>query len=204
MKTNLNLFFSLICTLFLASCINDDSYKLQAENELKTAMNQWNNTAVSSYQFIERSSGFIGVFEVKHLVDPQGAIVDDYGCITSDLNCEYYGSDYEPEPKTIGDVYALLSRAINEADYFQIQYDFTYGYPKFLSVDWDEDAVDDEMGYDWLFSFEGMNCISENDQALIACPEIYDPVCGCDLVTYGNTCEARANGVRYFEKGACP
>ena len=62
-------------------------------------MNQWNKTAVSSYQFIERSSGFIGVFEVKHLVDTQGAVVDDYGCITSDLNCDYYGSEYVPGPK---------------------------------------------------------------------------------------------------------
>jgi hypothetical protein len=122
-------------------------------------MNQWNKTVVCSCQFIERSSGIIGVFEVKHVVNIQGALVDDYGCISSDLNCEYCGSDYVPMPKTIAVVYDLLLRPINEADNFQIQYDFNYGYPKFLSVDWDENAVDDEMGYDWLFSFEGMNCI---------------------------------------------
>lgn len=203
MTTNFNLFFSLLCILFLTSCINEDSYKLQAENELITAMNQWNKTAVSSYQFIERSTGFIGIFEAKHLVDNQTSVVADWGCLTSELYCEYH-PDYEPEPKTINEIYAFLSRAINEADYFQIQYDLTYGYPKFLSVDWDEEAIDDEMVYDWFFSFENMNCISEYDQALIACPEIYDPVCGCDSTTYGNACEAQANGVRYYEKGACP
>ena len=131
MKTNLKLFFSLVCILFLRSCINEDSYKLQAENELKTAMNQWNKTAVSSYQFIERSSGFIGVFEVKHLVDTQGAVVDDYGCITSDLNCDYYGSEYVPEPKTIAEVYAYSQELLMKLITFKFNMILTMAIPNF-------------------------------------------------------------------------
>lgn len=36
-----------------------------------------------------------------------------------------------------------------------------------------------------------------------ACIQIYDPVCGCDNKTYGNSCEANIAGVLSFTKGAC-
>ena len=35
------------------------------------------------------------------------------------------------------------------------------------------------------------------------CADIFDPVCGCDGLTYGNACEAAANLTGLFELGAC-
>jgi len=32
---------------------------------------------------------------------------------------------------------------------------------------------------------------------------IYDPVCGCDQITYRNFCLANAQGVQFFEQGPC-
>ena len=48
----------------------------------------------------------------------------------------------------------------------------------------------------------------EFDESLIditsACIEIYDPVCGCNGITYPNSCYATTfNGVKSFTKGAC-
>ena len=37
----------------------------------------------------------------------------------------------------------------------------------------------------------------------IACIEIYDPVCGCDGVSYGNSCYAYKAGVTLYVIGEC-
>jgi len=43
----------------------------------------------------------------------------------------------------------------------------------------------------------------ENIQPDCYCILIYDPVCGCNNKTYGNSCEAMCAGITDYKKGEC-
>ena len=45
-------------------------------------------------------------------------------------------------------------------------------------------------------------CI-EDAKPLVACANIWVPVCGCDHVTYMNECMAWANGLTSWRRGGC-
>ena len=48
------------------------------------------------------------------------------------------------------------------------------------------------------------DCIDESEISYDTyCLEIYDPVCGCNNVTYSNDCYATANGISNWSEGEC-
>ena len=48
------------------------------------------------------------------------------------------------------------------------------------------------------------DCIDKNKIMNDAsCIEIYDPVCGCNNITYSNECYATINGITSWKNGVC-
>ncbi|MEY4134279.1 MAG: hypothetical protein RL386_629 [Bacteroidota bacterium] len=53
-----------------------------------------------------------------------------------------------------------------------------------------------------LFSGCEKTCVEKKKEDC-ACIALYDPVCGCNDVTYGNACEAACAGISDYVKGPC-
>ena len=49
---------------------------------------------------------------------------------------------------------------------------------------------------------DGTECFS-NSPLLCICDDVWNPVCGCDDVTYSNSCEAMCNNIFTWTPGSC-
>lgn len=52
-------------------------------------------------------------------------------------------------------------------------------------------------------SNEDDSCVVNVSDSEIVCIEIYQPVCGCNNVTYSNDCYAGASGISSWTEGEC-
>ena len=68
-----------------------------------------------------------------------------------------------------------------------------------INTDWDSQCQD---SYEYCLGLDDCVNVSLIDPNVI-CPGVFDPVCGCDNVTYSNSCLAIAAGVTSFTSGDC-
>ena len=81
---------------------------------------------------------------------------------------------------------------------------------KYISVIFEHQPVsgcmkNEDCGLNWFCLFTEGKCagLGVCMRKPELCPLYYSPVCGCDMKSYGNQCEAYANGVSILHTGEC-
>ena len=107
--------------------------------------------------------------------------------------------------KTIDELFSFIDKKLSEDPFEKtLKFNSKYGYPEEIFFDLEEMMADEEIGY-VVHSLSPINegCIDNSKISNNLCIEIYDPVCGCDGVTYSNSCKALVAGVTSWTKGQC-
>jgi len=149
MKTK---FVSLLFVLVLTFSACGGGSTLQ-QNQTK-----WESQNIDHYRFTIAVSCFCPFANVEVTYEVQNGQVVSQSVQASPDNPvdEAQVSDFYQDYNTIDKVIDYVGRAVNEADKTTIEYDSTYGFPTNVSVDWIEQAVDDEM-YLTLSNFEPLS-----------------------------------------------
>jgi len=127
-------------TLGLAAC---SSVFAPLRHDLRAARSQWDSESPAAYSFVFRRSCFCGTefLRAVRITVADGTAVsavfaDDGSPIQTPL----------PEVPTIPDLFDEIEAAIaSRADRMDVTYDQGYGYPVDVSIDFIEQAIDDEM-----------------------------------------------------------
>lgn len=110
---------------------------------LRAARARWQSSGIDSYEMTVRRVCYCG------FVDPVRITVEN-GVVVS----RTFASTGAPLPATYGDLYpdvpglfAIVEHAATDADDLETTFDATYGFPSEISIDWEKNAVDDEVTY---------------------------------------------------------
>jgi len=140
------LFIAVTCT-----CCNSDDAADVLERELKANRQLWESSQVKNYSWNERLSCFCGgilerdIFVVNAVKDR--VEYDDSNVSPQVDRDELYASIFN-QSKTVDEAFDFIESLLNQdVASLLIEYDVVHGFPKLISIDYIENAIDDEIGY---------------------------------------------------------
>lgn len=145
MKKRTLLLGLLVLALTLSAC---SGRALQSNRE------KWDSQAVSHYRF----NLSIGCFCPYHEIMPLTVEVKNGQVVSmTDVNGQPLREELRAnfdEAATVERLFAIVEQAASGgADEVKVEYDAAYGFPASISIDYIEEAIDDEIGYT-VFNFE--------------------------------------------------
>jgi hypothetical protein len=135
---------SIVAALFiLVACGDGLPVSTRLVLNLRAAHARWERRGTDSYEITVRRVCFCGFVEPVRVKVVDGTIVSRTVVSTGDQVPTLYASQYPDIPG----LFAIVEEAATEADKLHTEFDATYGFPTIISIDWIENAVDDEVGY---------------------------------------------------------
>lgn len=180
--------------------INNKKAEYQAFSDHKKL---WHNTQTKDYSFVVKKSCFCPYEENKQIT------VDN----TKVIEAKYIPSNEvinDNKIKSMDDYFNIIEDALNKDVYtLTVNYDEIYGYPKEITIDYDEQMADEELTYT-------ITHFTPTIDGRIICTKEYVPVCAsvniqcitrpCETVeeTFSNKCMITANpNATYIRDGEC-
>jgi hypothetical protein len=129
----------LLGLLALASCDDDPVSPFG----LFAAKARWERANIDSYEMTVRVACECLLNDPVRVTVSEGIVVSRVNAVTG----ETVAANLESSIPDVVELFEILERATAEADDVHVEYDATYGFPTVLSIDWQENAVDDEVVY---------------------------------------------------------
>lgn len=142
----------IVMTLILAACVSANA--LGSQSEIEQNKEKWQDAGISHYRY----HLFISCFCVFTQDMPLIIEVQDGKVVSMEYQS---GNKIDPSLLELFEKYATIDRVFTEveaglngaADNVVVKYDPTYGFPTEVTIDFEEQAADDEI-YLTLSSFE--------------------------------------------------
>jgi len=137
----------IILSCFFISCSSDELS--EEKSELNQARQIWNNAQIQNYSMDERVSCFCGgLLEWKVFVKNGIKEKVEYD------ESQAFGQSYDDifkQARTVEDVFDFIEGLLGkDLASLIIEYDQIYGYPSFVSIDYNENIADDEITYSYI------------------------------------------------------
>lgn len=129
--------------LVLTACGDGFLATTRLVTSLRAARARWESSGIDSYELTVRRLCFCGFVEPVRVKVVDGAIVSRTIVSTGEPVPAIYASAYPDVPG----LFAIVEEAANAADDLSTEFDASYGYPTEITIDWAENAVDDEVAY---------------------------------------------------------